>query len=48
MCAPKFSNLEQVIFKKSNFIFQKFIILKQDYLKGKEAVVGFFVIFKGK
>lgn len=33
--------------KINNFIFQKFIVLKQDYLKGEEAVV-YFVIFKGK
>lgn len=44
---PKIFKSKPGNLKTNNFIFQKFIVLKQDYLKGKEAVV-YFVIFKGK
>lgn len=44
---PKIFKSKTGNLKNKHSIFQKFIVLKRDYLKGKEAVV-YFVIFKGK
>lgn len=46
MC-PKIFKSKTGNLKRNYFIFQKCIVLKQDYLKEKQAVV-YFVIFKGK